>query len=183
MLSLRWRFSLKWIKNDINEIKQDNDVDDVVIESYKEKLTKTKNLDDINIYDFNDDNTINLDKLINNFNELIKNDEYDTWTLNHASPDKSNILIHLSDNCLNDDDAGWGDGTGNGDGTGDGGGSGNLTDNSNGSGNGTFTIDDTGDGVDTSDGAGDNTDKGGDTNNDDYIATSKNMEDKSIPKE
>lgn len=183
MLSLRWRFSLKWIKSDINEIKQDNDVDDVVIESYKEELTKRKNLDDINIYDFNDDNTINLDKLINNFNELIKNDEYDAWTLNDASPDKSNIFFHLSDNCLNDDDAGCGDGTGNGDGTGDGGGSGNLTDNSNGSRNGTFTIDDTGDGVDTSDGAGENTDKGGDINNDDNIVTSKNMEDKSIPKE
>jgi len=95
---------LNGLIGDINEIKQDIDVEDTVIKSYKEELEKRKNLQDINIYDFNETNTVNLDKLIINFNELIKNDEYDVWTLNDTCPDESYILIHCPDPAPADPD-------------------------------------------------------------------------------
>lgn len=147
---------LNGIMGDINEIKQDIYVDDVVIKSYKEELEKRKNLHDINIYDFNDTNTVNLDKLIYNFNELIKNEEYDEWTLNDTCPDESYTFIHCPVNSNNNNDGGDGSGGGSGDGSGD------------------------GSGGDTGDGSGGDAGDGGTNEN---TVTRKNIEDRPIPKE
>ena len=85
---------LNGIKNDINEAKEKVEQDDVVIKAFKEKLDNRKRYRDVNIYDFNTTTFINLDNLIYTFNDLIKNDEYDVWTLNETCPDENYLLIH-----------------------------------------------------------------------------------------
>lgn len=86
---------LNSIMNDINEIKSQVSQSDVVIAKFKEELENRKNFHDVNIYDFNTTIWVNLDKLINNFNDLIINEEGDVWTLNDTCPKEDYILVHL----------------------------------------------------------------------------------------
>ena len=69
--------------------------DDVVIKAFKEKLENRKKYTNVNIYNFNTTTFMNLDNLIYTFNNLIKNDEFDVWTLNDTCPDEDYLLIHF----------------------------------------------------------------------------------------
>ena len=89
---------LNLIINDINEAKEKIETEDVVIKDFKESLENRKNKYDVNIYDFNSTILMNLDKLINNFNNLIKNEEFDVWTLNFTCPEN-----YLFINCPEDE--------------------------------------------------------------------------------
>ena len=84
---------LNLIIDDIIEAKTKIEKDDVVIKKFKESLENRKNMHDVNIYDFNTTILMNLDKLIYNFNDLIKNEELDVWTLNYTCPENY-LLIH-----------------------------------------------------------------------------------------
>ena len=85
---------LNSIIDDIIEVKEKVEQSDVVIKLYKENLEKRKKYIDVNIYDFNTTILVNLDKLIYNFNDLIKEQEYDVWTLNNTCPDVNYLLVH-----------------------------------------------------------------------------------------
>ena len=87
---------LNSLMNDIIEIKNIIVQNDTVIKLFREKLENRKKYIDVNIYDFNETNLINLDKLINNYNDLLKESEFDEWTLNDTCPDENYILIHCS---------------------------------------------------------------------------------------
>ena len=88
---------LKLIMDDIIEAKKNIEQDDVVIKNFKESLENRKNWHDVNIYDFNTTVLMNLDKLINNFNNLIKDAIFDVWTLNYTCPEDYE-LIHCPEN-------------------------------------------------------------------------------------
>ena len=85
---------LNKIVNDITDIKEKVKKEDVVIKTFNEKLENRKKYIDVNIYDFNTTLYMNLDNLIYTFNNLIKNEEYDVWTLNETCPDENYLLIH-----------------------------------------------------------------------------------------
>ena len=85
---------LNKIMNDIDEAKKDVEKEDVVIKKFKEDLENRKKYIDVNIYDFNTTIWYNLDELIIYFNDLIKNEESDVWTLNNTCPDVNYLLIH-----------------------------------------------------------------------------------------
>lgn len=88
---------LNGIINDIIVAKEKIEQDDVVIKNFKESLEARKNKHDVNIYDFNSTVLMNLDKLIANFNELIKDTIFDVWTLNYTCPENY-LLIHCPEN-------------------------------------------------------------------------------------
>ena len=92
---------LNKIIDDISEIREKMEQEDVVIKAFKEKLENRKKYTDINIYDFNTTTFMNLDNLIYTFNDLIKNNEFDVWTLNETCPDENYLLIHCPPN-IND---------------------------------------------------------------------------------
>ena len=85
---------LNSIIGDIVEVKKKVEQSDVVIKLFKENLEKRKKYIDVNIYDFNTTIWVNLDKLIYTFNDLIKDQEYDVWTLNNTCPDVNYLLVH-----------------------------------------------------------------------------------------
>ena len=82
------------IKDDIIEAKKNVEKSDVVIEEFRQEIYKRKEYKDVNIYDFNTTTITNLDKLIYQFNNLIKDDIEDVWTLNETCPYENYILIH-----------------------------------------------------------------------------------------
>ena len=82
------------IKDDIIEAKKNVEKSDVVIEEFRQEIYKRKEYKDVNIYDFNTTTMTNLDKLIYQFNNLIKDDIEDVWTLNETCPYENYILIH-----------------------------------------------------------------------------------------
>ena len=86
------------IINDISEVKEKVSQNDVVINAFKESLENRKNYKDVNVYDFNTETFMNLDNLIYTFNELIKNDVFDVWTLNETCPDENYLLVHCPEN-------------------------------------------------------------------------------------
>ena len=88
---------LNSIKDDIFEAKENVEKDDVVIEAFKEEISKRKEYTNVNIFDFNTTTITNLDKLIYKFNDLVKDYVYDVWTLNETCPDENYVLIHCSD--------------------------------------------------------------------------------------
>lgn len=85
---------LNKLMDKISEAKNLLQENEVVIKLYKENLEKRKNLKEVNIYDFELDKLINLDEQIIKFNALIKEDEFDVWTLNNTCPDGGYTLVH-----------------------------------------------------------------------------------------
>ena len=95
---------LNKIINDIYEVKKEVEKNDVVIKTFKENLENRQNYNDVNVYDFNTTTWFNLDNLIYTFNDLIKNEEKDVWTLNDTCPEDY-LLIH----CVGGDGGDAGD--------------------------------------------------------------------------
>jgi len=84
---------LNKIINNVEEAKSDLETVETVIRDYRAQIEKRQNLEEIEFYDFNTSVFLNVNEMINEFNELISLDEYDMWTLSETCQDTDYIYI------------------------------------------------------------------------------------------
>ena len=88
---------------DIKEAKENAETNDIYISLLKNKTQDALLLKNVELVDLNDDNSrINLNKLMENFDNLFKDTVYDMWTLTDECTNNSYVLIHLPDNTTNE---------------------------------------------------------------------------------
>ena len=84
---------LNKIINNVEEAKSDLETVETVIRDYRAQIEKRQKLEEIEFYDFNTSVFLNVNEMINEFNELISLDEYDMWTLSETCQDTDYIYI------------------------------------------------------------------------------------------
>ena len=81
------------IINAIDEAKSDLEQTETLINEYKSKIEDRKIFKGVEIYDFNASYWMNMDDMIKAFNELIKTEEGDMWTLGDTCSERGFELI------------------------------------------------------------------------------------------
>ena len=79
--------------NAVDEAKSDLEQTETLINEYKSKIADRKIFKGVEIYDFNASYWMNMEEMITTFNELIKTEEGDMWTLGDTCPERGYELI------------------------------------------------------------------------------------------
>jgi len=84
---------LNKIISDVNDAILDLETTESVISTFKNRIKETKNIKNVQIFDFNASIYMNLENMIETFNELISTEEYDMWTLDETCKDNKYIPV------------------------------------------------------------------------------------------